>query len=254
MRIFYDTEFIEDGRTVDLISIGMVAEDGRELYAVSADFDEARVHRHGWLMGNVWPSLPTVPCPPGHRCIAHGAGHLDHDDPAVRPRAQIARLVADFIHATPDPQLWAYYGAYDHVAYAQLFGPMIDLPDGCPMHTCDLVQEAQRLGLTPADLPEQPDGLHNALADARHNLVRAQYLDAYARERETGPALRDQYADLLRKFVSLTDTLHHTVGANHDDVGPHLTCDGCRLADAATQALRDAGDRTTLRSHLGPGA
>ena len=34
MRIFYDTEFLEDGKTIDLISIGMVAEDGREYYAV----------------------------------------------------------------------------------------------------------------------------------------------------------------------------------------------------------------------------
>lgn len=30
MRYFLDCEFIEDGRTIDLISIGIVAEDGRE--------------------------------------------------------------------------------------------------------------------------------------------------------------------------------------------------------------------------------
>jgi hypothetical protein len=29
MKYYYDTEFIEDGRTIDLISIGIVAEDGR---------------------------------------------------------------------------------------------------------------------------------------------------------------------------------------------------------------------------------
>ncbi|MGH3586987.1 MAG: polyadenylate-specific 3'-exoribonuclease AS [Pseudonocardia sp.] len=179
MRIFYDTEFIEDGTTIDLISIGMVAEDGRELYAVSSEFDVAKLHANPWLVENVWPSLPQVQHGPGVRCKCP-YGHLDLDDPAVRPRAQIARLVADFIRATPDPQLWAYYAAYDHVAYAQLFGRMIDLPDGLPMHTGDLVQEAQRLGLTPADLPEQPDGLHNALADARHNLVRTRFLDEIA--------------------------------------------------------------------------
>ncbi len=36
MKIFYDAEFIEDGVTIDLISIAMVAEDGRELYAVAS--------------------------------------------------------------------------------------------------------------------------------------------------------------------------------------------------------------------------
>ncbi|RZL78642.1 MAG: hypothetical protein EOP32_21370 [Rhodococcus sp. (in: high G+C Gram-positive bacteria)] len=30
MRYFYDCEFIEDGRTIDLVSIGVVAEDGRQ--------------------------------------------------------------------------------------------------------------------------------------------------------------------------------------------------------------------------------
>ena len=39
MRYFYDCEFIEDGRTIDLVSIGVVAEDGREYYAVSTEFD-----------------------------------------------------------------------------------------------------------------------------------------------------------------------------------------------------------------------
>jgi hypothetical protein len=29
MKYFYGTEFIEDGKTIDLISIGIVAEDGR---------------------------------------------------------------------------------------------------------------------------------------------------------------------------------------------------------------------------------
>lgn len=35
MRYFFDTEFYEDGKTIDLVSIGIVAEDGRELYAVN---------------------------------------------------------------------------------------------------------------------------------------------------------------------------------------------------------------------------
>lgn len=257
MRIDYDTEFLEDGRTIDLISIGMVADDGRELYAVSSEFDVGRVYQHEWLMDNVWPSLPKWKHERGtrcHVCRPDGPGHLDKDHPDVRPRAQIARMVSDFILATPEPELWAYYAAYDHVALCQLFGAMIDLPAGVPMQTDDIVTEAKRLGLTPRDLPQQPDGLHNALADARHNAVRGRFLAAYARERETGPALRGQYAGLLREFVALTDTLHHILKEGHDQVGPGLTCDGCRLADLATQALRDAGDRTTLRSHLGPEA
>jgi hypothetical protein len=177
MKIFYDTEFLDDGRRIDLISIGMVAEDGRELYAVSSEFDIIAVRRHDWLMANVWPSLPILKNPPGVR----GLDWLDVAHPDVRPREQIARLVQEFILATPDPQLWAYYSAYDHVGYAQLFGPMSSLPAGLPMQTDDLVTEAKRLGLSPADLPKQADGHHNAIADARHNLVMAQHMGLVTR-------------------------------------------------------------------------
>ncbi|MEU6597860.1 hypothetical protein [Streptomyces flaveolus] len=176
MRIFYDTEFIEDGRHIDLISIGMVAEDGREYYAVNREMPVRKIRKHKWLVENVVPYLPK-----GHgdaRIHMPKRWLFHYADPVVKHRATIAKQVAQFIQATPDPQLWAWYGAYDHVALAQLFGPMIDLPDGIPMWTNDLRQECERLG-NPT-LPEQPDGVHNALADARHNRVRAQYLDRLA--------------------------------------------------------------------------
>src|ERR1043165_2868642 len=38
-RYFYDCEFIEDGVTIDLVSIGVVDESGRGFYAVSTEFD-----------------------------------------------------------------------------------------------------------------------------------------------------------------------------------------------------------------------
>lgn len=168
MKIFYDTEFIEDGKTIDLVSIGMVAEDGRELYAISSEFDVRKLQANDWLAENVWPSLPSFKHGEGIRCACPPLGHLDLDDPAVRTRAQIARAVAGFIQETPDVELWAWYAAYDHVALCQLFGRMIDLAAGIPMWTNDLRQECQRLG--DPRMPEQSEGEHNALADARHNM------------------------------------------------------------------------------------
>ena len=44
MRYFYDTEFIEDGQTIELVSIGIVGENGSEYYAVSMDFDSAKAN------------------------------------------------------------------------------------------------------------------------------------------------------------------------------------------------------------------
>jgi hypothetical protein len=183
MKIFYDCEFIENGTTIDLISIGMVTSDGREYYAVSEEFDHQALLGNPWLVENVLPSLPYV------RSRGDLAGdsrylHLDYDHPdwrAVKPRWRIADEVGDFIlaeYAGSDPELWAWYGAYDHVALCQLWGPMIALPGGIPMFTCDLKQEAVRQG--DPRLPEQPSGVHNALADARHNVVRARALGLIA--------------------------------------------------------------------------
>ena len=176
-RIFYDTEFIEDGHTIDLISIGMVREsDGAELYLVNRDMPIRRIRKHAWLMKNVVPSLPR-----GHgdrRNHMPQAWLFDYCDPMVKRREVIATEVRRFIQDTPNAQLWAWYGAYDHVCLAQLFGPMVDLPGGVPMWTNDLQQEAARLGNP--QMPEQPAGVHNALADARHNRVRAHFLDSLA--------------------------------------------------------------------------
>src|SRR5882762_5629922 len=60
MKIWYDTEFLEDGKTIELISIGMVREDGEEYYAVVdvGAITWLRITQHDWLMRNVIPSLP----------------------------------------------------------------------------------------------------------------------------------------------------------------------------------------------------
>lgn len=183
MRVYYDTEFLEDGRTIELISIGMVAEDGREYYAVNSDTPWERIYNHVWLMQHVWPSLPLRDYDPSRfsptrftngRRDSSGRGAVDLTATEVKPRQVIANEVRDFMQATPHVELWASYGAYDHVVLCQLWGRMIDLPEGVPMYTHDLQQEVDRLGGPP--LPEQPDGLHNALADARHVRVMATHL------------------------------------------------------------------------------
>lgn len=175
--IAYDTEFLEDGRTIELISIGMVAEDGREYYAVNRDLPVRRIRKHPWLMANVVPSLPR---PHGEWIFDMPKRWLfDYTAACVKSRQQIAAEVRDFILAAPGPELWAWYGAYDHVALAQLWGRMIDLPKGVPMWTNDLKQECERLG--GPSLPSLP-GIteHNALDDAREVMHRLRWLHEHA--------------------------------------------------------------------------
>jgi 3' exoribonuclease, RNase T-like len=179
--ICYDTEFIEDGRTIDLISIGLVDRNGQEYYAVSSEFSQEKLFENKWLVDNVWPTLPTRTVR-GGRSGRRSFVELDLFDPDVKDRATIAREVAEFCLADgPDPELWAWYSAYDHVALCQLFGRMVpDLPAGMPMFTNDLrhslAQLERHLGRR-VNVPDQVKGEHNALEDARHNWVIKRHLE-----------------------------------------------------------------------------
>jgi len=142
VRFFYDLEFGDTSREVTLVSLGVVAEDGREFYAVSSEFDPMAVHP--WVRDNVLPQLPPAS--------------------TWTPRTTIREELLAFLGQ--EPVLWAWYGAYDHVALCQLWGAMPDLPRSIPRFTLDVRQLWEHLGRPP--LPQQQSGLHDALADARH--------------------------------------------------------------------------------------
>lgn len=181
----YDTEFLEDGHTIDLISIGIVAEDGREYYAVNSEADWDRIRKDDWLMDNVVRHLPThstgqVEKRSGFDNRGWSWGGINLHDSRVKPKWVITNEVRDFIvgelanrdDAVPEdelPELWAYYGAYDHIALMQLWGKMINQPRFMPMYTHDLKQEMDRLGVE-SDAVPPPRNEHDALADARWNM------------------------------------------------------------------------------------
>jgi hypothetical protein len=158
VRFFYDCEFIEDGLTIELVSIGMVDESGREFYAVSTEFDAARAGQ--WVRQHVLPQLP----PPA--------------DPCWRSRAQIREDLFAFVtEPKEDVELWAWYGAYDHVVLAQLWGSMPALPTAIPKFTHELRQRWEDAGKP--RLPSPPANAHDALADAKHNLVRWKVIEEH---------------------------------------------------------------------------
>ena len=172
-RYFYDTEFIEDGCVIDLISIGIVREDGREYYAQHSDFISSEANE--WVKENVFPHLYL--CHGSYGEIANpsypneyhfGIGNCGYENCPWRTRLQIRDEVLAFVNAGEgEPEFWGYYSAYDHVALCQLFGKMIDLPNGWPMYTRDLKQWCDDLGNPKLPIQEGPE--HNALADARWN-------------------------------------------------------------------------------------
>lgn len=139
-RYFLDTEFIEYPNTIDLISIGIVCEDGRKYYAISSEFDEAKAN--DWVLKNVIYKLESLP---------------------RKSIGQIKQELLEFITGD-NIEFWGYYSDYDWTVFSWIFGRMIDLPKGFPMFCYDLRQWLNHKGLSHIKQPD--DAPHNALSDA----------------------------------------------------------------------------------------
>jgi hypothetical protein len=218
MNYYLDTEFHEYHKpkticgiktsktipTIDLISIGIVAEDGRAYYAVSKEFDidaawnslqvKGKIKLH-WLRDNVLKPINR------DFYLQHSQFNIKLDDGDMhekiisslsmlkqfineygKSRKQIAQEIIEFVQhykfddACADgdrydssfgnginntyyyikqrtksdirigtsksidaPQFYGYFSAYDWVVFCQLFGTMINLPDGYPWYCHDLI-------------------------------------------------------------------------------------------------------------------
>ncbi|MCK1445448.1 3'-5' exoribonuclease [Bradyrhizobium sp. 48] len=164
MKIWFDTEFIEDGKTIDLISIGMVSEDGNTFYAENSECDRDRASP--WVKENVFPHL-------------RGGSFLWN-------RRDMAEYIVAF--AGKKPEFWAYYADYDWVVLCQLFGTMMELPEGWPMYCRDVKQFCDDLGNP--KLPAQASQEHAALADAIWTKEAWQFLTTLAGHRAAALAGR----------------------------------------------------------------
>lgn len=159
MRYFIDTEFAEKPCTIELISLAIVAEDGREFYAESTDVIESECS--SWVQENVLPHLwhqqQSIPFP-------FTWPHRPDVEGGVFAKSCIRMAVKEFI-GDDRPEFWGYYADYDWVVFCWLFGAMVDLPNGWPMYCRDLKQLVDSLG-NPR-LPIKNENEHHALADAR---------------------------------------------------------------------------------------
>lgn len=153
MKYYLDTEFIEGfhkplfGKRrhhIDLISIGVVREDGESYYAICSDYEYKDADE--WVKKNViLPMyLDTV--------FGDARNHYDasnfHKIYGKKKSVIVQELLEFFgcwrdVHfwrASKEVEIYGYYADYDWVLFCSLFGRMIDLPKGFPMYCKDLNQ------------------------------------------------------------------------------------------------------------------
>lgn len=198
MKYFIDTEFIEGfhkplfGKRrhfIDLISIGIVCEDGREYYAISKEYRFKDADK--WVQDNVIIPMYT------QEISGFKRDYIKKEDfhkyiPNGKSNDDIRSKLFQFITCPKGDtvEFYGYYSDYDWVLLCSLFGRMIDLPKGFPMYCVDLKQmideRANKIEVSTVirgvntfdekldflkkhpEYPKQKDE-HNALADAKWN-------------------------------------------------------------------------------------
>lgn len=160
MKYFLDQEFHErmykpllgkKHHIIELISIGIVAEDGREYYAVCKDFDLNAAWKNKWLRENVLKRIFDDIEPFydfnkfNMRAALNEAGKKKEDivlDILAFTSNKVVKNPDHSVTITVDrgPIFYGYFADYDWVLFCSLFGTMMSLPNGYPMYCIDLMQ------------------------------------------------------------------------------------------------------------------
>lgn len=142
------TQSADDGERFELISIAVVCEDSREYYAAVEGYDSSAVAP--WIAEHVLPKLP----PQG--------------DPLWKARDLIRDELAAFVIGD-DIEFWTMCAWPDWSLVVRLFGRFEEVPNSWPMACWDLWQLEAELGITRTERLPEPEGVHNALIDARYH-------------------------------------------------------------------------------------
>ena len=150
---FFDTEFIQHTKKdVDFVSLGVVCDDGRELYAESSEFDASRANF--WIKNNILNLLGPV-------------------DKRVTNR-EIGDRFERFVGNDPNPRFFVKGGGdNDWNMLGKLYGGLKNLPKTFPKSFTDVDALWRRSGS--AKRPPHPGNQHHALMDAKwaHAIWRA---------------------------------------------------------------------------------
>ena len=151
MEIFFDTEFTGLKKETTLISIGMIAADGKTFYAELSDYNKNQINE--WLQTNVIDNL----------------GNADF----VGTKNEVALSIQEWLQQFDKVELWSDTLAYDWVLFCDLFGHAFNIPSNVYYIPFDISTLLKSNGIDPDINREEfakikdASQKHNALWDAR---------------------------------------------------------------------------------------
>jgi hypothetical protein len=170
MKIFFDTEFTGLHQKTTLISIGLIAADGKTFYAEFNDYDQSQIDT--WLQDNVISKLMIHPERNKYYLVNDTEEIYKDDTATIRDR------LTDWLSQWDKVEMWSDCLSYDWVLFNQIWGHAFNIPKQVYYIPFDICTYFKLKGIDP-DInredyaregqwfPEDQVQKHNALWDAK---------------------------------------------------------------------------------------
>lgn len=138
MKLFFDTEFTGLHKDTTLISLGIVADNGKKFYAESADYDEKQCD--DWIKENVLKHTILD----GNDTLAARLGEDSDTTVILGSKADIRYELGEWLKQFDSVQLVSDVCHYDFVLLIDIFGTAFDLPKNVSAVCYDINQDIAR--------------------------------------------------------------------------------------------------------------
>lgn len=143
MFIFLDTEFTGLHKDTQLVSIGLISEDGKEFYAEIGGINTEV--QDEWIKENVLDNTIMY----GNASITDIV--LDETNYHKGSKEEIREQLIEWLNQFPEVQIISDVCHYDFVLFIDLFGSAFDLPDNVSAYCHDINQDIANFYSIPDD-------------------------------------------------------------------------------------------------------
>jgi len=163
VKVFFDTEFTGLHQNTTLISIGLIAENGKTFYAEFDDYDKTQVSE--WIRTNVIDNLII------HPDRKHYYRVTDNDEIYLGNSEHITDKLQEWLSNLGEVEIWSDCLHYDWMLFINLWGNAFAIPSNVYYIPFDICTLMKIKGVDPDINREEFAGIegakHNALHDAK---------------------------------------------------------------------------------------
>ena len=138
MKLFFDTEFTGLHKGTTLVSIGIVAENGKRFYAEFSDYDESQCDN--WIKENVLKHTILA----GNDALAAKLGEDGNTTVILGSKVDIRYELGEWLKQSDSVQFVSDVSHYDFVLLINIFGTAFDLPGNVSAACHDINQDIAR--------------------------------------------------------------------------------------------------------------